>query len=60
MAEKTLLRHEANLQSETSLAASRADAVRLALLTDVHHPRLDDDRRSCIAPARLGVEKFVA
>src|SRR5437867_10503036 len=31
MAEKTLLRHEANLQSETSLAASRADAVRLAL-----------------------------
>jgi divalent metal cation (Fe/Co/Zn/Cd) transporter len=32
MAEKTLLRHEANLQSETSLAASRADAVRLALL----------------------------
>jgi divalent metal cation (Fe/Co/Zn/Cd) transporter len=32
MAEKTLLRHEANPQSETSLAASRADAVRLALL----------------------------
>jgi divalent metal cation (Fe/Co/Zn/Cd) transporter len=32
MAEKTLLRHEANLQRETSLAASRADAVRLALL----------------------------
>ena len=31
MAEKTLLRHEANLQSETSLAASRADTVRLAL-----------------------------
>src|SRR5213596_459846 len=32
MAEKTLLRHEANLPKETSLAASRADAVRLALL----------------------------
>src|SRR5437762_6721764 len=32
MAEKALLRHEANLQKETSLAASRADAVRLALL----------------------------
>jgi divalent metal cation (Fe/Co/Zn/Cd) transporter len=32
MAEKTLLRHEANLQSETSLAASRADTVRLALV----------------------------
>ena len=32
MAEKTLLRHEANPQSETSLAVSRADAVRLALL----------------------------
>jgi divalent metal cation (Fe/Co/Zn/Cd) transporter len=32
MAEKTLLRHEANLQRETSLGASRADAVRLALL----------------------------
>src|SRR5436190_20733111 len=32
MAEKTLLRHEANLQKETSLAASRADGVRLALL----------------------------
>jgi divalent metal cation (Fe/Co/Zn/Cd) transporter len=32
MAEKTLLRHEANLQKETSLAASRADALRLALL----------------------------
>src|SRR5437773_4421986 len=32
MAEKTLLRHEANLQKEMSLAASRADAVRLALL----------------------------
>ena len=32
MAEKTLLRHEANLQSETSLAASRADTVLLALV----------------------------
>src|SRR5437870_4648751 len=32
MAEKTLLRHEANLQKDTSLAVSRADAVRLALL----------------------------
>src|SRR6266516_3454440 len=33
MAEKALLRHEANLQKQTSLAAaSRADAVRLALL----------------------------
>jgi divalent metal cation (Fe/Co/Zn/Cd) transporter len=32
MAEKTMLRHEVNLQSETSLATSRADAVRLALL----------------------------
>src|SRR5881409_4105341 len=32
MAEKTLLRHEANLQRETSLGASRADVVRLALL----------------------------
>src|SRR5213078_4230600 len=32
MAGKTLLRHEANLQKEMSLAASRADAVRLALL----------------------------
>jgi len=32
MAGKILLRQEANLQKETSLAASRADAVRLALL----------------------------
>jgi divalent metal cation (Fe/Co/Zn/Cd) transporter len=32
MAEKTLLRHEANLQREMSLRASRAHAVRLALL----------------------------
>jgi divalent metal cation (Fe/Co/Zn/Cd) transporter len=32
MAGKTLLRHEANLERETSLGASRADAVRLALL----------------------------
>jgi divalent metal cation (Fe/Co/Zn/Cd) transporter len=32
MAEKTLLRDEANLQKEISFAASRADAVRLALL----------------------------
>src|SRR5437588_12292012 len=32
MAEKILLRNEANRQKETSLTASRADAVRLALL----------------------------
>src|SRR5437667_3808436 len=32
MAEKTLLRYEVNLQKEATLAASRADAVRLALL----------------------------
>src|SRR5205807_6341037 len=32
MAEKALLRHEANPQKEISFAASRADAVRLALL----------------------------
>jgi divalent metal cation (Fe/Co/Zn/Cd) transporter len=32
MPEKTLLPHEANLQSEASSAASRADALRLALL----------------------------
>src|SRR5216684_869511 len=32
MVEKIVHRHEANLQKEASLAASRADAVRLALL----------------------------